>query len=348
MPGPTFDITVLRSSEELPDSVWEPCIQSDLLLLESDCTGLPAITSAADIYQYITDSGNNYKIRARPGFPYELNPTGAIGGYVTQGKSSEMGMSICRSINVRAHPDKAYAFLVDIEYSTCGRLDRVAVGSPSYSGSPPIQVSFTSPLVTKSIYRSGATYPGDNERNAGNTAFELTQWDATEVGGNPIDIGGKPVPFPIDSCRITVEYLRRWQFNDWGNSDPQPWIIGDGSAAQICLETLRDFVGRRNLQPFMGFPIGTVKCDALNILPHHHEFKKYQFIFTYSADKHSQQYTPALAQGSTEITTSTGPRGIQAFEVYANQPYLEGFLWDNTNNQFGDDEWAYLQTFNCD
>ena len=338
----------LRESVEIPDSVWEPIVEVDEIVLDSSCQGFPEVPTAADMFDLLGKSAAGAgPIRAAVGKPYQIDiSAGGIANWQDQGVTTEFGCSVVRSVKVRDHPDKNGCYIARIEYSNMGRIQELGSSPEEYIGAVPIRVHFTNPLTTKTIYRSGATYPGSSEVNSGGTGFDRSAWDASsaEVGGDSIDIAGQPVPFPIKTTRVTVEVIHRHPYLDWNDV----WVNPDGDHVHYCPSTIQAFVGARNLDEFMGWDIGTVRCDAINVLPLHHEFKLYQYVFTYSEDKHSTQFTPAILQGTTKLVDSTGAsvRGLQAFEVYANQPYLDGFNWSASD--WPPDEWAYLDTFRCD
>lgn len=348
MPAYQVNKHVLRTSVEIPDRVWEPIVQVDELILDSTCSGAPEVPTTADMLDMLgKESDAVLDIRAAVGKPYQFyQATGIPSGWQTQGVVTEFGESVCRKVDVRAHPDKNGTYIARIEYTNFGRIKEFGTTPSAYIGDVPIRVNLTSPLTTKSIYRADAVYPGPSEVNSTGTGFDRNVWDSSgsELGGDPIDIAGQPVPFPIDTARITVEVVRRHLYLDWAGN----YVNNDGDADTLCPANLQNFVGARNLDTCFGYPIGTVRCDAINVLPLHHEFKLYQYVFTYSEDKHSQQFTPAIAQGVPQLVESTGTsvRGLQAFEVYGNQPYLDGFNWQAS--AWPADEWAYLETFTCD
>lgn len=345
MPAYNVEKHNLRTSVQIPDRIWEPIVQVDELILDSTCSGAPEVPTTADMLDMLgKDSSAVLDIRAAVGKPYQFFETGLPSGWQTQGVTTHLGESVCRKVDVRPHPDKNGTYIARIEYTNFGRIKEF--GTPYYIGEIPIRINITSPLVTKSIYRANAVYPGASEVNATGDGFDRDVWDAAaaELGGDPIDIAGQPVPFPIDAARITLEVVRRHPYLDWSDN----YVGTDGNPATLCPANLQNLVGARNLDVCFGYPIGTVRCDAINVLPLHHEFKLYQLVFTYSEDKHSQQFTPAIAQGVPQLVQSTGTsvRGLQAFEVYGNQPYLNGFNWDSS--QFPADEWAYISAFTCD
>tara|TARA_R100001463_G_scaffold23670_2_gene56573 strand:- start:1934 stop:2998 length:1065 start_codon:yes stop_codon:yes gene_type:complete len=342
---------VLRSSAEVPDSVFEPITQTDIILVDASCSALP-INNPEYLYDMIAVVAFD-GIRAAPGMPYDHKQIG--GSWETQGQYTTLGHSLCRRVDIKPHPDKEKCYLVEIEISTMGRQYGSGVWMNTTTGAPPIRVHFNSQVAMRPGFRiadsTGAlNIPGDTEVDTSVTpnVFDWTAYN-TELGGKMIDFAGKPANVQIDQMVVTIEHIRRWPILDWdGNyylGDLQTPATGEN---RICIGTSRNVTGARNTDSMLGFDKGTMRCTSLGALPLHHEFKLYQYSFLYDEQKHTTQFIPMVAQGDFKtVEDPAGIRGMQAMEVYANQPYMDAFQWSQTFWNFTDYEWDYLESFGC-
>ena len=354
-----YDWEILRSSAEVPDSTWQPHVQTDVVFIDTSCK-TTKVSSTAEMRDYLgaNDEVNKGPIRAAPGMTYDIME-GHPGSW-TQGVETDLGMSLCRRINVKPHPDKQYAFLAEIEISNMGRLVLNTLDGDPYAGAPAIRINVQNNLIMKPLFRIQNTesdinlvIPGDDEVDMSTTppCFKYTVWTEadSEVNGGPIDIGGKPMNMPVESMQIQMEVMRRWGHLDWESSGATAtnWVGGGGAAFTISLPDWDGRVGTRNIDEQWGFGKGYLKLDAINVLALHHDFKIYQYIFTYDGHKHAQQFTPVVRTGGTLLDDAsiTSIRGASAHEVYWNQPYLNGYRYLEAD--WSDDEWDFLETFTC-
>lgn len=357
-----YDWEILRSSDKVPDSTWQPHTQTDVIFIDTSCK-TTKVSSTAEMRDYLgaNDEANKGPIRAAPGMTYDIMEGHA--GTWKQGVQTDFGYSLCRRITVQPHPDKQYAFLAEIEISNMGRLRLNTISGDPYAGAPTIRINVQNNLVMKPLFRiqdtesgTNLVIPGDDEVDLTTTppCFKYTEWigdgaGSAEVVGKPIDMGGRPMNTPVESRQLQMEVLRRWGHLDWESSGATAtdWVDGSGSAFTICLPDWDGRVGSRNIDAQWGFDPGYLKLDAINVLPHHHDFKIYQYIFTYDGHKHAQQFTPVLpGKGVTlDDASITSIRGSNAHEVYWNQPYLNGYRYQEAD--WSADEWDYLETFTC-
>jgi len=345
---------VLRSSSEVPDSVFEPITQIDIVLIDASCSTL-AIVDPEYLFNLISVSGVD-GIRAAPGMPYDHKQIG--GSWVTQGRFTTLGVAICRRVDITPHPDKEKCFLVEIEISTMGRQYGSGLWGTLTTGAPPIRVHFNSQVAMRPGFRvadnsNALDIPGDEEADVSDPTAPFFKWSEydNEIGGKKIDFGGSPANLQIDQMVITIEHIRRWKILDWDgeyySGDLITPVTGDGSE-KTCIGDSKNVPGSRNINSMMGFPIGTMRCTNVAALPLHHEFKLYQYSFLYDEQKHTQQFVPSVKQGQFKVSEDlAGIRGNQAFEVYANQPYMDPFEWSKTFWNFNQYEWDYLETFGC-
>lgn len=361
-----YDWEILRTSDEVPDSTWEPHVQTDMIFIDTSCK-TTKISSTAEMRDYLgaNDEANKGPIRAAPGMTYDImvafpgNPTGHPAGWA-QGVETDFGVALCRRLTVQPHPNKQYAFLAEIETSNMGRIKLRNITHTPYAGAPAIRINVQNNLIMKPLFRIQNTessinllIPGDSEVDMTTTppCFKYTVWTdaASEVSGGSIDMGGQPMNMPVESMQIQLEVLRRWGHLDWESSGATAtdWVDGGGSAFTICLPDWDGRVGTRNIDEQWGFGKGYLKLDAINVLPNHHDFKIYQYLFTYDGHKHAQQFTPVVQTGGTTLDDAsiTSIRGSSAHEVYWNQPYLNGYRYQEAD--WSDDEWDFLETFTC-
>lgn len=366
-----YDWEILRSSIEVPDSVWEPIVQTDVIFIDTACKDTK-LTSTDEMRDYIgaNDESTNGPIRAAPGMTYDImvafpgNPTGHPAGW-SQGVQTDYGVSLCRRLNVKPHPNKQYAFVVTIETSNMGRTKLKTLGT-YYAGPPAIRMNVQNGLTMKPLFRinsnevgdvAALVIPGDEEVDSGADpqCFKYSTWvgdsgGSAEVGGKPIDMAGQPMNTPVESRQMQLEVLRRWGHLAWPSSGPAgvDWKNGTQLADwEVCLPDWDGSVGSRNIDEQWGFDPGYLKLDAINVLPLHHDFRIYQYLFIYDGHKHAQQFAPTLPNGSHIIDDAslTSIRGCNVNEVYWNQPFLGGYRYLEAD--WADDEWDFLETFVC-
>tara|TARA_Y100001963_G_C6773427_1_gene446087 strand:+ start:1300 stop:2370 length:1071 start_codon:yes stop_codon:yes gene_type:complete len=350
---PAYDWQILRTSSEVPDSVWQPIVQTDVIVVTSCPTpqypSRTPITTPEMMREFISsdDEATYGPIFAAPGMPYLLR-SGHPGGYplLMQGVQTDFGPSCCRKLDVKPHPEISNGYLVTIEVSNIGRQSMKGLPGQPYSGSPTIRIHVQNGLMMRPIFRLNTTFlPGAAEADLSSGTFLYSAWTGagTEVGGDPIDMAGSAPSYPVDSLQIQLEVVRRWPFQKWDET----WVDGALADGEVCLPAWNNKVGARNLNEQWGFAVGTLRLDAINVLPLHHEFKTYQYIFTYDEHKHAQQFAAVNPQGSIHLDPAalTSPRGSSALSVYWNQPFLKGYEY--SAGDWSADEWAYLETFTC-
>lgn len=362
-----YDYHVLRTSAEVPDSGWEPIVQTDVVVIDTSCKS-SKISSPEYIRDMIgaNDEPNKGPIRAAPGMTYDHWDSGHGGSWDLQGVVTDYGYSLCRRLSVKPHPDKQYAFIAEIETSNMGRTELLTLGADKFAGAPAIRINVQSGLTMKPLFRvedqsTGSTIylPGDDEVDTTTTphCFKYNVWmgdsnGSAEVQGKPIDISGTPVNMPVESRQIQLEVLRRWGHLRWPASGPdaEDWCDGFETVGdfEMCLPDWNGRVGSRNIDEQWGFGKGHLKLDAINVLPMHHDFKMYQYLFSYDEHKHAQQFTPALPTGAVIMNEAslTSIRGSNANEVYWLQPFLKGYRYQESD--WPADEWDFLQTLTCD
>ena len=166
-----------------------------------------------------------------------------------------------------------------------------------------------------------------------------------DCGGRPIDFNGAPIPHAVPQTRITIDVVRRLPYWNWANeSDTSPVslstqdIPGTGGGAPLCVSGFDDYIGARNASTFLGFPIGSILWESINLTPLQDEFSIFRMVFLYDEWKHATQ-VPRPTYGTTTgamttrvilqenpLITEEDPRAIRHYMgVYWQQPYLRKF-----------------------
>ena len=350
-----YDWEILRSSAEVPDSVWEPHVQTDVIFIDTSCKAAK-ISNVDKMRDWLggNDEPNYGPLRAAPGMTYDYFSHGAWG---PQGIQTDYGLSLCRKLSVIPHPDKEHAFLATIQTSNMGRAKLDHLPGDPYAGSPMIRLDVQVATTMRPVFRIAdpeglvsINFPDDEEVDMTTTppCFKYTEWlgdvsGSGEIGGLPIDIGGAPVTYPIESRQLVLTTVRRWGHLDW---DGETWRNGDDTGNFcVSLPSWNGRVGSRNIDAQWGFDPGYLRMDAINVLPLHHDFRTYQYVFTYDEHKHAQQFSPVSGTGSVILDQDSieGVNGTHALTVYFNQPYLRGYRYLEAD--WSADEWDYLETF---
>ena len=186
-------------------------------------------------------------------------------------------------------------------------------------------------------YRAKVTPPADV---IASDAFTTTPWrDGTDIAGEKVDINTSPVSIPIDQTLITITWVLRWPFQDWDGL----WVDSTGAAAEIGLAAIaEDWVGGRNTTAFMGFGIGSLLMESVEIQPLHHEFKTATMTLIYDEWHHAQQMPLVNPQFNIPTTPDDVTTMSHTTTVLWNQTYLDAWKLEEANPFFGAAEWDYL------
>jgi len=245
----------------------------------------------------------------------------------------------------------------------------------------PIRITSESSSRVVSAYREGPIVPGEGPPPLDKFAYEIWDRQLTEpniyggiepflqgesnpstdtksedyrppgdCGGRAIDFNGAPIPHAVPQTKVTLDIVRRLPYWNWTNNSDNSTVtlstldapIGFDSPG-ICIAGFDDFIGCRNSESLLGYPIGTLLFESTNLTPLQDEFSIFRMVFLYDQWKHATQ-VPRPTYGTTvgAMTTQTGkmtptippvpeldPRGIQHYTgVYWQQSYLDMFTLD--------------------
>jgi hypothetical protein len=243
---------------------------------------------------------------------------------------------LVREISCVEHPDSANKWKVEYMSSGFGPI-LTADDPPDTIGSPQISVGVVSRPRMAAAYRAKVTPPADVIVS---DAFTTTPWrDGTDIAGEKVDINTSPVSIPIDQTLITITWVLRWPFQDWDGV----WVDSTGAAAEIGLAAIaEDWVGGRNTVAFMGFGIGSLLMESVEVQPLHHEFKTATMTLIWDEWHHAQQ----MPLVNPQFNIPTTPDGVTTMShtttVLWNQTYLDAWKLEAVNPFFGAAEWDYL------
>jgi hypothetical protein len=241
---------------------------------------------------------------------------------------------LVREISCVEHPDSANKWKV--EYMSSG-FGPVLTSGGDTIGSPQISVGVVSRPRMAAAYRAKVTPPADVIVS---DAFTTTPWrDGTDISGEKVDINTSPVSIPIDQTLITITWVLRWPFQDWDGV----WVDSTGAAAEIGLAAIaEDWVGGRNTVAFMGFGIGSLMMESVEIQPLHHEFKTATMTLIWDEWHHAQQMPLVNPQFNIPTTPDAVTAMSHTTTVLWNQTYLDAWKLEAVNPFFGAAEWDYL------
>ena len=324
----TWSATILRGNDDLDVKPFEPVTSSGMVLVddggEADVTSQVVLRKLASLD---TDLG----IGIMEGAVVQLWNGSA---WVYDTPSLAFGEMLVREISCVEHPDSANKWKV--EYMSSG-FGPVLTSGGDTIGSPQISVGVVSRPRMAAAYRAKVTPPADVIVS---DAFTTTPWrDGVDIQGQKVDINTSPVSIPIDQTLITITWVLRWPFQDWDGV----WVDSTGAAAEIGLAAIaEDWVGGRNTVAFMGFGIGSLMMESVEIQPLHHEFKTATMTLIWDEWHHAQQ----MPLVNPQFNIPTTPDGVTTMShtttVLWNQTYLDAWKLEAVNPFFGAAEWDYL------
>ena len=331
----TWSATLLRGADDLDVKPFEPVTNSGVVLV--DTFGETGIT-AAKVMIELASKSTTLGIAIMEGAPLLRYDNPGTGAWVIDTPDLSFGPMLCREISCIEHPDLPDLWKVEFTVSGFGPV--MATASTTI-GSPQITVGVVSRPRMASAYRANVTPPVDTLDASGD--FQRAPWQnsGTDIGGYAVDINTSPVSIPIDQTVITITTVRRWPFQNWAAT----WVGADLTAETIGLEVIADeWVGARNTVAFMGFPIGSLLFESMEIQPLHHEFKTQTVTFIVDEWHHAQQMPLVNPQFSIPTTPDPVTTMSHATVVLWNQTFWDGFEVAATNPLFSVAEMDYLET----
>ncbi len=320
------------------------------------------LTTAQDVLTYLQSDSGSW--RAMVG--YELEYAGTGSAWISLIPHTEFGKWRVRNIDIKERRDKQYAWDVVITSTNMGFMpDTKADQTSSFNGFglPDISVNTVTRPRNTNAWRAGElTIPADTLGPATTNDPTLFSWchddwqlcnTAQDAGGIPIDInGGQPTQTTTNSEQITIEYVVRADWQDWGP-------VWETDENYNYLPTLQKAVNARNAENLFGYAPGYLLLTDVAIQPLHHEFKRVVLTLQYDAWKHAVQRpwitSGGVVRGQNSCEGGEVPDGytalvnLTALQVWWVQPYLSAFslgatpqfpigVWDTAwRRLYGDD-----------
>ena len=324
----TWSATILRGNDDLDVKPFEPVTSNGMVLVDD---GGEANVTSQVVLRKLAYLDTDLGIGIMEGAVVKLYNGSA---WVDDTPSLSFGPMLVREISCVEHPDSANKWKV--EYMSSG-FGPVLTSGGDTIGSPQISVGVVSRPRMAAAYRAKVTPPADV---IASDAFTTTPWrDGTDIAGEKVDINTSPVSIPIDQTLITITWVLRWPFQDWDGV----WVDSTGAAAEIGLAAIaEDWVGGRNTVAFMGFGIGSLLMESVEVQPLHHEFKTATMTLIWDEWHHAQQMPLVNPQFNIPTTPDAVTTMSHTTTVLWNQTYLDAWKLEEANPFFGAAEWDYL------
>jgi len=331
----TWSYTILRGGDDLDVKPFEPVTSGAVVLVDS--SGESNVTANV-VLQKLASRDSNFGLAVQEGSIVEQYDGAA---WVDDNPTLSFGPMLVREISVVEHPDRPDYWRVEFQVSGFGpALQPVAENDPVALGSPQISVGVVSRPRMAPAYRCDVATPADL---VSSDEFTETPWiNGTDIGGKSVDINTSPVSIPIDQTVITIQWVTRWPFQNWAGQ----WVGADGNEHTIDIEVLADsYVGGRNLQEFMGFPIGSLLMESVEFQPLHHEFKTATMTLIFDQWHHANQMPLVNPQFNIPTTPNSTTAMSHTTTVLWNQTYWSGWtIGEDGSPFFGAAEIDYLDT----
>ena len=324
----TWSATILRGNDDLDVKPFEPVTSSGMVLVDD---GGEADVTSQIVLRKLASLDTDLGIGIMEGAVVQLWNGSA---WVYDTPSLAFGEMLVREISCVEHPDSANKWKV--EYMSSG-FGPVLTSGGDTIGSPQISVGVVSRPRMAAAYRAKVTPPADV---ISANAFTTAPWrDGVDIAGEKVDINTSPVSIPIDQTLITITWVLRWPFQDWDGL----WVDSTGAAATIGLAAIaEDWVGGRNTVAFMGFGIGSLLMESVEVQPLHHEFKTATMTLIWDEWHHAQQMPLVNPQFNIPTTPDAVTAMSHTTTVLWNQTYLDAWKLEAVNPFFGAAEWDYL------
>jgi len=327
----SWTYTLLRGGDDLDAKPFEPVSSGAVVLV--DTTGETKVT-AQTVLRKLAARDTAFGLAVQEGSTVErYNGT----TWVDDNPTLSFGPMLVREIAVVEHPDKPDLWRVEFQVTGFGP---VVAGGGSAIGSVQISVGIVTRPRMAPAYRCDVATPADVVASG---AFTEAPWiNGVDIAGKSVDINTSPVSIPIDQTVITIQTVKRFPFQDWDAN----WVGANGAAATIQLEQVADdFVGGRNSEAFMGFPIGSLLMESVEIQPLHHEFKTQTVTLIFDQWHHANQMPLVNAQFNIPTTPNATTAMSHTTTVLWNQTFWDAFLIPASGGiLFGSAEMNYLTT----
>lgn len=341
----TWTAKVLRSADDIALQQQGPTTSSGRIMIDT-CGESPTPTSY-DVLKKLSQSDTNLGVRLREGLPFQTydgatwsNADPLLWGYAPM---------LCRSINVVEHAERPGLFSVDYETSGFGQPTSDNTTSGTLLGTDDIQLSLSHRPRQVAAYRADPTVPTSEtvDTTVSPHVFDVdTDWhDGTDIGGRYVDINTAPLSIAIDQTVITVSYPIRYPFRFW-----------DGTWGGGCRSIPFGMIGSRNAEAMLGFEVGQLLLETIDVQPLHYEYRMTTLVFVYDEYSHASQVPKVLEQFATPTDTNPVTGASHVLDVFWQQPYHGAFYLNSTTNAYSVEDligdpglFSYFQRFaaNC-
>ena len=328
----TWTYTLLRGGDDLDAKPFEPVTSGAVALVDS--TGESGVT-AETVLQKLASRDATFGLAVQEGSTVERYDA-ATSAWVDDNPTLSFGPMLVREIAVVEHPDNQDLWRVEFQVSGFGPV----MSSGNTIGSVQISVGVVTRPRMAPAYRCDVATPADVLSSG---AFTEAPWiNGNDIGGKSVDINTSPVSIPIDQTVITIQTVKRTPFQDWTAA----WVGPDGSASTLGLEAIADdWVGGRNSDAFMGFPIGSLLMESVELQPLHHEFKTQTMTLIYDQWHHANQMPLVNPQFNIPTTPNATTAMSHTTTVLWNQTFWDAWEIPASGAPFfGTAEMDYLTT----
>ena len=319
----TWTARLLRGADDIGTEQAGPTTSSGTIMV--DTCGESAQTSYS-VLAKLGESDTSLGIRLREGLP--LQTYASLAGWSNADPTLEMGPMLVRSVNCSEHPDKPGLFAVNYETSGFGSPTQQIGGATVLMGTPDIQISTSARPRMTAAFRSKPTVPVETSANlVTSSSPHVFDTDAVwhtgvDIGGKKVDVNTAPIQVPIDQTVITITYPIRYPFRQWDGT----W--------DSCRSVPNGIIGGRNAEAFIGYPIGSLLFESIDVQPLHHEFRTVTLVFVYDQYKHAIQIPKTLAQFSSPTTIDATTGATQTLSVLWQQPFADAYYVNTTANNY--------------
>ena len=327
----SWTYTLLRGGDDLDAKPFEPVSSGAVVLVGT--TGETGVNAQA-VLRKLASRDTTFGLAVQEGSTVERYNGAA---WVDDNPTLSFGPMLVREIAVVEHPDKPDMWRVEFQVTGFGP---VVAGDGSAIGSVQISVGIVTRPRMAPAYRCDVTTPADVV--ASNEFTEAPWINGVDIAGKSVDINTSPVSIPIDQTVITIQTVKRTPFQDWSAA----WVGPDGNASTLGLEAIADdWVGGRNSAEFMGFPIGSLLMESVELQPLHHEFKTQTMTLIYDQWHHANQMPLVNPQFNIPTTPNSTTAMSHTTTVLWNQTFWDAWVIPASGAPFfGTAEMAYLTT----
>ena len=305
---------ILKSTDNVRQGGPFEAHNHSISLLIEDCGGT-ALTSSSLVLEFLADPSKSYSVLADVGRSFRVQSEDTWVDYLP---STEFGAWRVRSIDVTAHDSKANTWKVTIMQGNMGAM-KATDEAETIFGVPSLSVNKVARTRKVNAWRAAPEYFGTDtlgtELDAGSSELNgagaiwancSDDWSlcttGDDCGGIPIDInGGNPTQFNVGQEQITIEFISRAPFANWGESLEESMVT---SPLWTNLYYLTNLLNTRNAEEWFGYAKGYLLVADVSVQPLGHEFKKVVLTLLYDKWQHADQ-RPWMTSGGVVSTLDT-------------------------------------------